>query len=74
MKTFPPLPIPFMELNREIAPVVYEGWAAQMRAYGEACAKEELTACIKMLEEIHERRKNVDNLALYFANLLRDRL
>jgi hypothetical protein len=32
----PPLPEPFMELNREIVPVVYEAWADQMHAYARA--------------------------------------
>jgi hypothetical protein len=54
-------------------PVDYNGMLfleSQMREHGRA----EIEACIKMLEEIHERRKHVDNLAMYFANLLRDRL
>ena len=35
--------------------------------------EEALNEIIKMLEELHERRKHMDNYALYFANLLRDR-
>ena len=35
--------------------------------------EEALNESIKMLEELHERRKHMDNYASYFANLLRDR-
>lgn len=35
----PPLPEPFMELHRELSPVVYEGWARQMREYAAQAVK-----------------------------------
>ena len=35
--------------------------------------EEALNESIKFFEELHERRKHMDNYALYFANLLRDR-
>lgn len=44
--------------------------AGQMRAY----ARAELEACIKILESIHENRKYTDNYALFYANILRERL
>jgi hypothetical protein len=33
MTELPPLPEPFMELNRDIVPAVYAGWADQMLAF-----------------------------------------
>ena len=36
----PPLPEPFMELHREIAPHVYAAWAGQMRTYAAAAIAE----------------------------------
>ncbi len=44
--------------------------ARELIAHGK---EEALNESIKMFEEIHERRKHMDNYALYFANLLRDR-
>ncbi len=35
--------------------------------------EEALNESIKLFEEIHERRKHMDNYAAYFANLLSDR-
>lgn len=32
----PPLPEPFMDLNRDIVPCVYAAWADQMHAYARA--------------------------------------
>jgi len=45
-----PLPDPFMELNREYVPAVYEAWANQMRAYAAAAVAEERERCAKLCE------------------------
>lgn len=47
----PPLPEPFMELHRTIAPAVYEAWADQMRAYGLACYSAAIEAAAQMCDE-----------------------
>ncbi len=43
----PPLPEPFMELHREIAPHVYAAWAEQMRAYAAAALAQEREVCAR---------------------------
>jgi hypothetical protein len=49
--TLPPLPEPFMELHRDVVPVVYDGWAEQMRAYALAAVQAERERCAKPLTE-----------------------
>lgn len=58
-----PLPEPFMELHRDLAPHVYEAWANQMRAY----ATEQVLA---------ERAANEQALAVALADaqMVNDRL
>ena len=44
-----PLPVPFMELNRDVVPVVYEAWANQMRAYATDAVAAERERCASWL-------------------------
>ena len=46
----PPLPRPFMELQRELVPVVYEAWQQQMQAYAREAVAAEREACAKACE------------------------
>jgi hypothetical protein len=44
---------------------------AEMRAYGEACARAALEAAAVMLDSEHESRKHADNHAAFYARKVR---
>ena len=56
-----------------IAHPVLDDFAARVRALVRAAEAAEREACAAVLDEVHEKRKHLDNHAAYYARMIRER-
>ena len=53
--------------------VCHDDFAARVRALVRAAEAAEREACAAVLDEVHEKRKHLDNHAAYYARMIRER-